>query len=61
MYQRRLIDLCSYVICDDKSNHKRQQILAATKYRYRKPISNRADATTVSGDIIAANNISGDF
>ena len=61
MYQRRLIDLCSYVICDDKSNHKRQQIVAATKYRCRKPISNGADAITVSDNIIAADNISGDF
>jgi 3-keto-L-gulonate-6-phosphate decarboxylase len=36
-------------------------VLAVTKYRRRKSNSHGADATTVSGDIVAADNISSDF
>ncbi len=36
-------------------------VLASTKYRCRKSNSNGVDATTVSSDIVAANNISDDF
>ena len=36
-------------------------VLAATKYRDGKSNSHGVDATTVSSDIFAANNISGDF
>ena len=36
-------------------------VLVATKYRRKKCNSHGADATTVSGDIVAADNISGDF
>ena len=36
-------------------------ILASAKYRCRKSNSNGADATTVSSDIVAANNISYHF
>jgi 3-keto-L-gulonate-6-phosphate decarboxylase len=36
-------------------------VLATTEYRRRKFNSHGADATTVSGDNVAADNISGDF
>ena len=36
-------------------------VLAATKYRHSKSNNHGADATTVSGDIVAVDNISGDF
>ena len=35
-------------------------VLATTKYHRRKLNSHKADATTVSSDIVAADNISGD-
>ena len=36
-------------------------VLTATKYHRKKSNSHRADATTVSDDIVAVDNISGDF
>ncbi len=62
-YKLRLFGFCNkkkFNISDDNIVAN-SIVLASTKYRCRKLNNNRADATTVSSDIVAIDNISDDF
>jgi hypothetical protein len=66
-YKLRLFGFCNKkksilaTIVSDDTIVANGIVLASTKYRCRKSNSNGVDATTVSSDIVAANNISDDF